>query len=58
MVKRTLLAALTAISLFAQGPGRGIPDLTESQTAGLTRMTAELAPPARAEARKSQKVKR
>ena len=48
MVKRTLLAALTAISLFAQGPGRGIPDLTESQTAGLTRMTAELAPPAQA----------
>jgi hypothetical protein len=44
MTKRLLLAALTSLSLFAQGPGRGIPNLTEQQTAALDRMTAELAP--------------
>ena len=45
MLKPSLMAALTALSLFAQGPGRGIPDLTEAQTASLTRMTADPAPP-------------
>ena len=44
MVKRTLLAAITSLGLFAQGGGRGIPGLSEAQTAALTRMTADLAP--------------
>ena len=44
MMKSTFVAALISSSLFAQGPGRGIPDLSEPQRAALTRMTAELAP--------------
>jgi Domain of Unknown Function (DUF1080) len=44
MVARIYLTALTVFSLFAQGQGRGIPDLTEPQTAALTRLTAELTP--------------
>ena len=44
MVKLACLAALTSLSLFAQGAGRGIPGLTEEQTAALARMTAALAP--------------
>jgi hypothetical protein len=46
MVKGAFLAALTSLSLFAQG--RGIPDLTEQQTAALTLMTADLTPQAQA----------
>ena len=44
MVKLTWLAALTVLGMFAQGGGRGIPGLTEAQTAALTRMTGDLAP--------------
>jgi hypothetical protein len=44
MIKSLLLAALTSLSLFAQGQGRGIPNLTEQQTAALERTTADLAP--------------
>ncbi len=44
MMKSTFVAALISSSLFAQGPGRGIPDLSEPQRAALTRITAELAP--------------
>jgi hypothetical protein len=46
MFKSILLTAIASLSLFAQGPGRGIPDLTEPQTAALDRMTADLTPQA------------
>jgi Spy/CpxP family protein refolding chaperone len=42
MVTRTFVAALMAWTVFAQGGGRGIPNLSEAQTAELTRMTAAL----------------
>jgi hypothetical protein len=45
MVNRILVTALSSLSLFAQGPGRGIPNLTEQQTAALAGMTADLTPP-------------
>jgi hypothetical protein len=41
---RIVLAALASFNLLAQGPGRGIPDLTAEQKSALTRMTADLAP--------------
>ncbi len=44
MIQRILVAALTACSLHAQGGGRGIPNLTEPQAAGIARIAAELAP--------------
>jgi hypothetical protein len=37
------LAALAGFSLFAQGPGRGIPGVTEQQSAALAAMNADLA---------------
>jgi Spy/CpxP family protein refolding chaperone len=43
MVKLTALAALTVLGIFAQGGGRGIPGLTEAQTAALTGMAGDLA---------------
>ena len=46
MVKHSALAALTGLTLLAQGPGRGIPNLSEPQTAALALMTTELAPAA------------
>jgi hypothetical protein len=44
MMKSLLLAALTSLSLFAQGQGRGISNLTEQQAAALARMAADLTP--------------
>ena len=44
MVKLTWLAAFTVLGMFAQGPGRGIPGLTEAQATSLTNMTGDLAP--------------
>jgi len=44
MTKLACLAALAVLSLCAQGPGRGIPDLTDRQTAALTQMNTDLAP--------------
>jgi hypothetical protein len=43
MVRYIALAALTVTGLFAQGQGRGIPGLTEQQTAALAQMTSSLA---------------
>ena len=43
MFKRALLAALTAIGLFAQGAGRGGSELAEQQSTALARMSADLA---------------
>jgi hypothetical protein len=42
MVKLTWLAALAVIGMNAQGGGRGIPGLSEAQTAALTRITSDL----------------
>ena len=44
MSKIACLAALASLSLYAQGPGRGIPDLTDRQTAALAQMNTDLAP--------------
>jgi len=44
MFRYAFLPAIISLSLFAQGPGRGIPNLTEPQTAALARMSAGLAP--------------
>lgn len=38
------MTALTGLTLLAQGPGRGIPDLSEAQSAALARMNAGMAP--------------
>ncbi len=48
MRKYALLIAVTGLTLQAQGPGRGIPGLTEAQSAALTRMNTDLAAQAQA----------
>jgi hypothetical protein len=48
VIRRISLAALTGVSLFAQGPGRGLSDLAEQQSAALTRINADVMPQAQA----------
>ena len=43
MLKYAFLIALAGLALWAQGPGRGIPGLSESQSAALAGMNADLA---------------
>jgi hypothetical protein len=45
MIKTILAIVLAGVSLSAQGPGRGIPGLTNQQSAALVRMNADLAAP-------------
>ncbi len=45
MIKTILAIVLAGVSLSAQGPGRGIPGLTNQQSAALARMNADLAAP-------------
>ncbi len=43
-IKHVLLSAVAAVSLIAQGPGRGIPGATPQQASLLTQMNSDLAP--------------
>jgi hypothetical protein len=44
MIKHVLVSVAAAVSLFAQGPGRGLPGATPQQTDALARMNSEIAP--------------